>query len=93
VSPRVIEDLVELGNRYFTLLLAARGVEYCERGAAVDDGRDRDLLTGRVPSAGRVDELQAGEMRVARGARQLVHDLPGLAVGEKEIGGEDAARR
>ena len=55
------------------------------------------LCTKRRPSAlqapGRVDELQAVEVRVGRRRRQLADHLAGVGVGEEEVDREEVALR
>ena len=58
------------------LLVAARASKIASAGAAAVDRGDRDPLARRVPRAGRINELQAREVRIGRRARQLAQHLP-----------------
>src|SRR5262249_13428296 len=91
--PGWIEDLVDIRHLDVAFAPAARRVKDCQCRSARDDRSDGDPLAVVIPRASRVDELQAGVMWIAGGARQLPDNLAVRGIGYEQVDRKQAALR
>jgi len=79
------EDLIEIGERPLPQHAAARHVEDGDHRMPALQRRQREPAAARIPRAGRLEELQAVEMRIRGGADQLPDHRAGRRVGEVDV--------
>ena len=89
--PRRIQDLIDALDRDLAIAFSGPHVENRKRCAPATNRAQRDMRARSVPGRGRVDELNAREVRIGGRARQPAHDSSRLGISDVQVGGEQTA--